>query len=163
MKMRSFWLVFLLFGAACSQLPPAEQPPVDSGPLPVLQHRLPDVHWDGSSMLSGDVDCDGNSDAVIAGREGDVWHLAVVLGPGGERIEEITFPIGGDMQESLCGDHPTFHAEVLSYDPEEEAGDALEGFHTSDRCIGINVTSGGCDAHHIYWNHVRNRLDWWRL
>lgn len=127
--------------------------------------RYPGVAWEESTAVTGDLDCDGTADYAIGGRSDQGWTVAVLLGPLSSRSKasRLSFAFGGESQEALCGTDVTLETESLDYDPLETVGQPLEGFRGSDRCIGITLGSGECDAHHLYWNHVKDGLDWWRL
>jgi len=53
--------------------------------------------------------------------------------------------------------------EDLDYDPKQDIGYELDGFHTSKSCKGLNLGDGFTDSAHIYWNRKAHRFEDWTL
>ena len=121
------------------------------------------VKWDASSTVKVDLDCDGVPDSARIGYMDRHVRLAVTLGAS-SRTQALDFGIGESAaQDSLCGTDVALTVEDTDYDPKDALGDNPEGFVRSKTCEGLNLGDGRCDAMHIYWNHVKKRIDWWRL
>lgn len=131
----------------------------------VLGRNAPGIEWQRSGFLEGDVNCDGTMDAVAHGSTSKEVAVAVVLGPfsSQSRVSMMKFPIEGGSQEALCGEEAELALESLDYDPLELLGERLEGFGPSSECVGVVLSSGECDAHHLYWNSKLAALSWWRM
>lgn len=122
-----------------------------------------DVKWDKASILKADIDCDGIPDVAKIGYLDRRVRLSVTLGAS-KKTEFLDFGLGDSMaQDSLCGTKATLTIENIDYDLSEELCDNPEGFKRSMTCKGLNVRGEQCDSIHIYWNHVKKRIDWWRL
>lgn len=115
--------------------------------LGIAAAREPKVVWDRSSLLEADFDCDGVPDAALLGRDGEGTAVLVVLGPPTSRssIGTLRFPA-----EELCGEPISLKLEDLEDAP-------------AQGCKGVSLSSGECDAFHIFWNREEKGLDWWRL
>ncbi len=127
---------------------------------PVLSEE---VKWDASSTVKADIDCDGIPDVARIGYIGKRVRLSVTLGAS-RKTQFLDFGLGDSMaQGSLCGTEAALAIEGTDYDLTEELGENPEGFVRSKTCKGLNVSAGECDSMHIYWNHVKKSIDWWRL
>jgi hypothetical protein len=51
--------------------------------------------------------------------------------------------------------------EDQDYDPKDEIGADLPGFRRSRTCKGLNLSDGGIDSAHIYWDHEARRFEDW--
>lgn len=122
-----------------------------------------DVKWDSSSVVKVDIDCDGVPDTAKIGYIDQHVRLAVTLGAS-RKTQFLEFGLGDSMaQDSLCGTDAALAVEDTDYDLTEALGENPEGFVRSKRCKGLNLSGGECDSMHIYWNHAKKSIDWWRL
>ncbi len=116
-----------------------------------------------SSHVVGDIDCDGNIDTAHISQTGDEVVLTVTLHDG--RIaNQLVFGLGDSMrQDGLCGVQAYLNPEEMENDLSEILGQNPEGYRPSGACLGLNISGGECDSIHIFWNHVTNEMNWWRL
>ncbi|MEO8382502.1 MAG: hypothetical protein ABI779_22775 [Acidobacteriota bacterium] len=127
-----------------------------------LKAFRPGIRW--HPVLRVDINCDGSTDEVFSGRDAKHYYLAAVLGgPSPRKISIRGFLLEGDSQDSFCGEPSLLEKESMDYDPTEPIGEIPEGFHRSAKCFGLRLVAGECDTFHLFWNHKRNELDWWRL
>jgi hypothetical protein len=152
----------LILGAflGCLSLPTAGHvTPKDA--LKLLLASMPDVRWDPESAVRADFDCDGLPDEAFLGRKEGKIFVGVVLS-GAAQPEVLEFGIGPVSQSNICSGPGKLVIESLDYDPAAEVGQ-VEGFARSRRCKGLVLSDGQCDSFHLFWNHKKNYLDWWRL
>jgi hypothetical protein len=115
--------------------------------LEIGSSREPDIQWDRSSLLTADLDCDGVPDSALLGRAGKGAAVLIVLGPAaaGSRAGVVKL-----APAELCGDPLALKLEDLEDSPKKG-------------CKGLSLSSGECDAFHIFWNREDGEIDWWRL
>jgi hypothetical protein len=129
----------------------------------VLGRALPHVTWSSERVIV-DVNCDGHPDRIFTGRDADHYYVAAVIADGtSPRVSYVAFLLRGDSQDGFCGAPNTLRTERLDFDISDALGSVPEGFERSKRCLGLHLVAGECDSFHIFWNHVANKLDWWRL
>lgn len=121
------------------------------------------VDWDSASAIIGDIDCDRHVDTAMIGRTSRTIQVGIVSGVS-TRPHISTINIASEVQNALPTGNVSLTTESIDYDPVTDEGGpgALEGFRRSSTCIGLNLSDGETDSMHMYWNHLANRLDWWR-
>jgi hypothetical protein len=130
-----------------------------SMPVDKLSAAHPEVVWETSAVL-GDFNGDGSPDVAYLGRAGGRIYVGVV--PSGSGTASILdFAISLGIQEAICSEPATLSVEELDY-PIEEVG-PLEGLRSETDAVGLRLSGGPCDSIHLYWNHDRHQLSWWRL
>jgi hypothetical protein len=127
-------------------------------PLQRLSTREPSIVWDSLAVRS-DFDADGAMDYAFVGRARGRIFVGVTMGRA-DKIEIISFAIAPALQNAVCAEPASLTPERLE-SPDAEVG-PLEGFRGSRRLRGLRLSGGECDAIHIYWNHRRHHLSWWR-
>ncbi|MGO9270429.1 MAG: hypothetical protein ACLQOO_09285 [Terriglobia bacterium] len=131
--------------------------------------KLPDVRGDRNSLLTADINGDGEIDHAFQGLQvnGDnkKVFVAVVYGPAETKaqVDILEFGVGGASESDLCALPAKLTTESLDYDPTEEVGGPVPGFERSKTTRGLNLAEGNCDSFHLFWDHQSHRLDWWRL
>ena len=123
----------------------------------------PSVRW--HQVLRADINCEGSSDNIFTGRDDDHFYVAAVLAglTSRPKISLATCQLCGGAEDSLCGEPSLLEKESMNYDPTEALGEIPNGFRRSSKCHGLRLVAGECDSFHLFWNHVTNELDWWRL
>lgn len=137
--------------------------PATVSALALLQSADSAAVWSPDSTVIGDIDCDGLADTAILGRARDEVRVGIVFGSG--KAPSITaLSVAPAVQTAVPSVNVRLAREGLDYDPSsiEEGPGELEGFQRSTSCIGINLWDGDTDSFHMYWNHVRSELHWWR-
>ena len=113
--------------------------------------------------VEGDINCDGNKDSARIAQVNDKVVLTVVLHDG-TIANELSFGVGDPMrQDALCGMSAHLNSEQMTEDLSVILEQNPEGYRPSSACIGLNISGGECDSIHIFWNHVTNELNWWRI
>jgi hypothetical protein len=129
-----------------------------------LSHADPqNVPWRYVQTI--DINCEETPDDIFTASDEHWFYVAAVLGP--VRVDShysiVAFALGGDYQESLCGPVSGLTTEPLSSAMADATGEEELGYRIIEGCSGLRLQSGECDPFHIYWNHMSNALDWWRL
>jgi hypothetical protein len=121
------------------------------------------VVWTVGFAVVGDIDCDGRPDTAVVGRAGDNVQVGIVFGAL-KSPHIATIPVAPEAQGALPTPEVRLAPEDIDYDPasDEDGPGPLEGFRRSATCIGLNLSDGETDSMHMYWNHERGLLDWWR-
>lgn len=131
------------------------------GAVPHALRRLPPrVVW--TRALSADLDGDGKADAIFTARD-DAYYYVAVLTRGASRASYVRFGLSGDAQDALCDEPGALVTESLDVDVSQMLGSQPEGWRRTRRGKGLLLRGGDCDPFHLYWNHARAALDWWRL
>jgi len=118
----------------------------------------PDVVWDETAVRL-DLDANGSVDSAHIGRANGRVYVGLVLG-GSDQVETADFAISGSLQAAICSEPATLSAEEFS-NPVEDVG-PLAGARREARIAGLELSGGECDSIHLYWNHDRRKLSWWR-
>ena len=123
--------------------------------------------WDSESEVAADINCDGKIDKAKIGYLKSEVVLSVALG-GSDNEQSLRFGIGSNAkQNSLCGTSVHLSSEIPPRDDEDTfiygLGVVPEGHIFQEGCSDLRLSSGECDSIHVYWNHTKNQLSWWRL
>lgn len=137
--------------------------PIGAGRAALARADPQNVVW--QYVQSIDINCDRTPDAVFTANDQYWFYVAVVLGPArrDSHYSVAAFGLTGDDQGSLCGPVSALVPEPLSSAMADATGEEELGYRIVERCNGLRLESGECDAFHLYWNHMSNALDWWRL
>lgn len=152
------WLAFVMTVAVgCSSIP-------HRAPAEILRDAEPrNLAWTASQRL--DLDCDGIADDVLTAQDEQRFYVGVVLGASHQkdRYSIVAFALGGDWQESFCGEFESLTPEPLSSAMADATGEEELGYVATQGCLGLKLVAGECDSFHLYWNRMSNALDWWRV
>lgn len=124
-----------------------------------LSGAYPRIQWD-SSAVKADFNGDGQMDFAHLGRANGRIFVGIVLG-GSSRVESLDFAISAAEHRAICSEPATLVIESSDYDPTTDIG-LLPGFRRSKATQGLRLSDGECDAIHLYWDHARNHVAWWR-
>ncbi|MGH7597921.1 MAG: hypothetical protein ACREOI_16350 [bacterium] len=158
--------IFPLILLACSKNDQAPVKKVSQEQiLQLVTFSLQKIEWNADSLLTADFNGDNVTDYAIFGQGEKRLYIAVVIGPFSKqsRVVTINFGFSGNNQDDLCAGDYKLALESLDYDPVEVLGQELPGFKRSQKSQGITVGGDMCDKIHLFWNHTRNELGWWRL
>ncbi|MFZ2492894.1 MAG: hypothetical protein WA208_15535 [Thermoanaerobaculia bacterium] len=151
----------LVFVFIFSSLMVAEQNDARSAEaLAEVTRQVAGVTWNASPEVA-DYNCDGRLDHAFLGMRAGKVIVAFRLSRAA-KVQWFEFGVDSAEQESICEKPAEIYTEDLDSDP-SEAVDGVEGFKLSRTCKGLQLVGGECDFYHFYWNHVRKRMDWWRL
>lgn len=165
---RMNWAVSALVGVACSIGmscgAPNDHLSRTERALVVLERAEP-AHVMWKHLRSFDVNCDGMKDEVFTAVGHARFYVGVVVGSGTVKARQsvVSFELSGDSQSSFCGKFESLTPEPLTPEIAETAGEVPDGYRAGKGCEGLKLVTGECDSFHLFWNHVDNRLDWWRL
>ena len=124
--------------------------------LRTLARAAPNVHWDGKSMVAGDIACDGRLDPVYLGHSNGRIYVGFVRSAN-RKPEVLEFGVGPGHQAAICQEPAKLAVERLDYNL-----DGAEGFRQSRICKGLVLDDDTCDSIHFFWNHATQHLNWWR-
>jgi hypothetical protein len=115
------------------------------------------------SAVSVDLNGDGiaNRVTIVKNSARNVTLTAEIKLPSGIKKDSLKFYIDSGKQDGFCSWPVELTPEPLDYDPDPDIG-PLQGYVKSDRAVGLRISDGDCDDFHIYWNHDRQNIDWWR-
>ena len=113
-----------------------------------------------------DLDGDGSAETVsLSQRPNQV--VVSIRGPaliGGKQT--LSFGVDPARQDAVCGlpvileiTDPDCAPEALGSDPLDQ----LEGCKALPQSKGLALSDGMCDSIHMYWNHEKRQVWWWRL
>ena len=126
-----------------------------------------EIQWDEESLVTADINCDGIVDHSKIGY--DKLSVILMLELGDRKgTELLKFRLSsGISQSSLCGSKVTLSKEEPPKDDDDAfkfgLGAVPDGHKSLEGCFDLNLSGGECDSIHVYWNHNRNKLSWWRL
>ena len=127
-----------------------------------LREARPNVVWDSKSPVVADVTCDGRTDTVVVGYEGNTVWLGVVPGTSGRtstRPLMLAFPVGRHSRDSFCAVPVRIEVNALVCRNEEGP---LPGCKPVEGCSDFSLVDDACDSFHFYWDSSKNTLRWWR-
>jgi hypothetical protein len=114
----------------------------------------PGVTWKSASVTNADFTCRSHKQTGVLGESGEAVVVAVFLSGMDQEPEVLSF--------TLHRGFATLETDDLNYDPMEDLGYSLPGFHRSKTCKGLSVDDRETDPVHLYWNHQSVRFDSWR-
>jgi hypothetical protein len=117
---------------------------------------LPSAAWRADSVIFGDFTCSVGKQWAILGTDAIEILIAVFIN-GPRRKPEVLHYSGSARNASTAA----LSVEDLDFDPRNEIGYDLPGFQRSKVCKGLNLSDGGVDSAHIYWNRQAKRFDDW--
>jgi hypothetical protein len=123
----------------------------------------PSVRWDRDTLVDGDFNADGRPDYAMVGYKGDLLILAVRASSAKGRkyrTDVQRFGIGPSIQAAICEAPAKLTVREQFCNPMDEP---LPGCRPSAVARSLNLSGGDCDSIHLFWNHKRNRMEWWRL
>ena len=123
----------------------------------------PNARWDKDTLVEGDFNGDGRADFAMVGYKGDGLVLAVRASAGKNqsyRTDLQRFGIGPSIQAGICEAPAKLSVGEQFCNPMDEP---LPGCRPSKSARSLNLSGGDCDSIHLFWNHKRNRMEWWRL
>jgi len=164
--MPNFRHILVLF-LVCADSANAAPPPEVSTPFEAISSALPQFRWRPESQLTVDINADGQRDWAFFGTTETTGAVGVVVGgegPISKRTRYLDFMLSNSHQRGICG---RFQELRLSPQDAEAKFEGLsarpEGWKGCAKCFEIEVvTDVECDPLHVYWNHDRQSLGWWR-
>ena len=156
--MRVALLFLALVSAGLAQV--ADRPSANSQQrtaLRLLATAAPDVQWDLSSLIRGDIACDGRSDQAYVGHAKSKIYVGLYRARTG-KAQILEFHVDGIHQDAICRETAKLTVEALDYDPDLD----LRGYEKSKICKGLILSDGACDPLHFFWNHATSMMNWWR-
>jgi hypothetical protein len=127
--------------------------------MAALLHDRPNIRWDASTLVEGDLNGNGERDTAVVGYDKSGLVLAVGMGAKAQNIQYLNFPIGGTVQAAVCVAPVSLAVVPLSCDPD---GAKLPGCAASSHMWGLAINDRECDPVNVYWDHEKRRLAWWR-
>jgi len=112
------------------------------------------------NKIKGDINCDGKNDLIEVKTASNEVTVLVTL-HNKDEVQRLAFGKESIHNECLIGKNIDMTLEKQQ-DLVEELGGNPEGYQVSDSCFGLIISSKSCDPTHVYWNHKKNQLNWWR-
>jgi len=122
----------------------------------------PRVSWDATSIVRGDFNGDEKQDTAILGTLQQRVFVAVVLATSSKKLktEVLSFGIETHATDSICQLPAKLVVEPLECSPLDEL---LPGCRPSPKVASLVLYGGECDPINLYWDHLKNKLAWWRV
>jgi hypothetical protein len=122
------------------------------------------VAWEGSKVVTLDLDGKGKKSYAMVGVAGNKVYVAIIPGPINKKnqVDVIEFAIDPTLQKAICGLPAILETESLDFKPEDNGLDQLEDFVPSKKARGLLLSGGGCDPVHMYWSKKKRKIMWWR-
>ena len=115
------------------------------------------------SELSVDLNGDGSAETIsLSQRPGQI--VLLVRGPalaGGSQT--LSFGVDPARQDAVCGLPVVLEITEPDCRPEGLGDEVLEGCRAKPQSRDLSLSDGMCDSIHMYWNHDKQQLWWWRL
>ncbi|MDC8784798.1 hypothetical protein [Roseateles koreensis] len=126
-----------------------------------LAKAKPSIRWDSASAVAGDFDGRSSRGGAMLGYAGSKVYLAIQAGSRGKslRYQYLEFGVGPGAQAAICS--APAKLEVYPLECSMEEGE-LPGCKATKGASGLSIVDGDCDSIHLYWDHVSNRMQWWR-
>ena len=136
--------------------------PISEAEKELISKKLLPAVINQDSFLKADITCDDINDiAVISGNDEEDYKVVLIEGPISKKSNTFTLDVT-DLQDHIHGSQFLLSLEALR-DLTDVFGENPPGFQTSETCFGLNVYVGEVDSLHIYWDHLTQDLDAWRL
>jgi len=139
-----------------------ENAPLDPDVLSALHVAAPSASWDHALSATGNVMCDGKTETIVVGSEGDVIWLGVVPPPNGKNQRKamtINWPTTAGVQAAMCAKPVRIELYPLACDTENGR---LPGCKPAKYCQAFSIAGDECDPINVYWDSDKHRLTWWR-
>jgi hypothetical protein len=148
-------VAFALIGVAIARVPNAA-----TGFAAVLKSKRPDVQWDVSSLVVGDIDGDMKQDFAAVGYQSKEVVLAIQASTAADKLNFLNFGVNpGDDKDAMCSLPVRLSTAPLSCN---SGAGHLQGCKGNTGTLALILNDGVCDAMNLYWNHDLDRLAWWR-
>jgi hypothetical protein len=131
-----------------------------------------DSIWNPSSIVTADLNGDGNEDQAAVSSDSDTVRVGIWDGHKDADPPDWTFrfPIGAGAQNAVCPGQTSLEVEELIRDPDGPAALELGVQELASRLRelppetkGVALGGADCDRMHIYWDPEREDFEWWRL
>lgn len=128
--------------------------------------RMTDTAEATAGAVSADLNCDGVADRARLLYPKDAQQVVVELTLGGDLgVSKLRFGLNDSgRQNALCGS--TAQLEATGSDAaalKAIFGELPRGYRAGEQCAELVLEDGQCDSIHLYWDHARQHLNWWRL
>jgi hypothetical protein len=129
-----------------------------------LQKAYPKFHWQPQTAVEIDIDADGIRDTAVLGVAEKAAAVGIFLGSSSKssRTRLFEFTRGCSSKCVMCDDTARLMVEKQSGAPKDVLEELPQGYRICRNCFEITVDDSLCDPIHIYWNHKKKDLDWWR-
>lgn len=147
------FVLFILLG--CDSDPQAEE----------LSQRWAKHDWSQNKPeLFADINNDGVKERALIGLGDKTIIVAVYKQNNVNLIDFIeVFTKKTSQQNAICGSNASLVVEKQSYSPIEDYGLDVVGFKSCESCEGLLLEGNkDCNPFHIYWDHTKEQLVWWR-
>lgn len=110
-----------------------------------------------------DLDGDGSAETVsLSQHPGRV--VLLVRGPAlVGSTQTLSFGVDPARQDAVCGLPVVLEITEPDCRPDGLGDGVLEGCSAKPLSKDLSLSDGMCDSIHMYWNHERRQLWWWRL
>lgn len=128
----------------------------------ILRVLAPDAAWDTATTVTGDITCDGRTDAVMIGYAADAVWIGLVPSQsavGEPKPTALRFPIDRGDQGGFCAKPVRLELDALVC---EGPDGALPGCAPIAGCLAVSAHDDECDGFHFFWDGDQRALRWWR-
>jgi len=151
--------------------------------LGALAHNYPDVRWQVQGAIDAELTNDGEADLAVAGRRGDDFAVAIIIGPVGsqsrmQRTMWLHDGAGGSRDcarssaATLAEEPPTLPADLWGCVNPQANDDFCVNVRRREAWLreaaargmrGLRVLGEvGCTVVHLYWNPEAKQFDQWQ-
>ncbi len=112
-------------------------------------------------MVCADFDGDKLIDQAVIGLTDKAIFVAIRSRVIGKKsiTQVLEFGVGRGIQAAIC-ELPA-KLEIDNLDCQMDDG-ALPGCKANKLAKSLDLSDGQCDSIHMYWNHEKNAMVWWR-
>src|SRR5689334_5761468 len=139
MRRRSFAIITAGLAATTTIVALAQERASVESVMSALRGVNPSVSWDGRSIVSADVNCDGRIDSVAVGYQGGAIWVGLVPGgraSGSRRPVALRFPVEVNRADAFCSTPVRLEEEPRTC--RTNAG-PLPGCRPAPVCVGFAV------------------------
>jgi hypothetical protein len=126
--------------------------------LEELSKAHPSIKWDRDSMVCADFDGDKHVDQAVIGLNEKMIFVAI-RSKALSKSQVLEFSVGRGIQAAICELPAKLEIDTLECQMEDGA---LPGCKASKLAKSLDLIDGQCDSIHMYWNHKKNAMVWWR-